>query len=69
MDEEFSMDSTEEAELLVGWGFKVSMLDLQREIHLRVHSLNRQREQERRSLKEVSSLQSLRQEISSTAQI
>ena len=29
MDEEVSLDSTEEAELLVGWDCKVSMLDLQ----------------------------------------
>ena len=29
MDEEVSMDSEEEAERLVGWGFKVIQMDLQ----------------------------------------
>ena len=69
MDEEVSTDSTEEAERLVCWACKVSLVDLQREIFLKVHALKKEREQERISLKEVSSLKPLRQGISLTAQI
>ena len=29
VDEEVSMDSTEEVEILVGWGCKVSLMDIQ----------------------------------------
>ena len=29
MDNDVSLESTEEAERLVGWGFKVSLVDLQ----------------------------------------
>ena len=55
-DEEVSLDSAEEAERLVGWACKVSLMDLQREIFLKIHALKREREQERLSLKEGSSL-------------
>ena len=55
------MNSVEEAERLVGWGCKVSLLDLQLEIFLKIHSHRREREQETISLKEGSSLQPLRQ--------
>ena len=53
MDEEVSLDSSEEAECLVGWGFQVRLMDLQGEIFLKVHSLNRERDQERLFLKRV----------------
>ena len=29
MDKEVSLDSTEEAECLVGWGYEVGLMDLQ----------------------------------------
>ena len=32
MEEEVSLESADEAEYLVGWVFKVSLMDLQREI-------------------------------------
>ena len=52
---------------LVGCGCKVSLMDLQREIFLKVHALKRQRDHERISLEEGSSSQPLRQGISSIA--
>ena len=69
MDETVSLDSTDEAERLVGWGFKVSLMDIQLAIFLKVHSLNSEREQEMLSLKEGSSFQPLRQVRSSTSQL
>ena len=69
VDEEVSMDSTEEAENLVGWGCKIILMDIQREIFLRVNSLKRERDQGMISLKEGSSLQPLRKVRSSTAQL
>ena len=45
------MDSPEEAEFLVSWGCKVSLMDLQLEIFLNIHALKRERDQERLSLK------------------
>ena len=69
MDEEISLDSAEEEERLVGWACKVSLMDLQRKIFLKVHALKRKREQESKFLKEGSSLQPLRQGGSSTSQI
>ena len=46
-----SLDSVEEAERLVGWYCKFSLMDIQREICLRINSLKRERDQERLSLK------------------
>ena len=43
LDEEVSLDCAEEAECLVGWACKVSLVDLQREICLLIHSLKRER--------------------------
>ena len=45
MDEEVYLDSTEEAECLVGWSFKFILMDLQREIFFKIHTLKRKREQ------------------------
>ena len=56
MDEDVSMDSTEEAERLVGCDCKVSLVDLQREMFLKIHALKKEGEQERLTLKEGSSL-------------
>ena len=69
MDEEVSLDPSEEAERLVGWFCKVSLMDLQREIFLEIHVLKRERYQERLSLKKGSSFQPLRQGSSSTEQL
>ena len=69
MDEEVSLESAEEADCLVGWACKVSLMDLQREFVLNIHALKRGRDQERLSFKEGSSLQPLRQGSSSTAQL
>ena len=55
VEEEVYPDSAEEAERLVGWSCKVSLMDLQREIFLNIHALKREREQEKMSLREVSS--------------
>ena len=41
MDEEVSMDYSEEAELMVGWDCRVSMLDLQWEIYLNIRAPKR----------------------------
>ena len=68
-DEEVSLYYVEESERLVGWGCKASLMDLQREIFLKIHSLNREQDQERLSLKEDSCLQPLRQEMSPTENI
>ena len=58
MDKEVSLDSAEEAERLVGWGCKVSLMDIQQDIfYLRVISWKREMDQERLYLMEVSSLQ------------
>ena len=59
----------EEAECLVGWGCKVSLMDLQREIFLKIQALKSERDQERIYFKEGSSLQPLRQGLSLIAQI
>ena len=37
MEEEISLDSTEEAEHLVGWGCKANLLDIHLELFLEVH--------------------------------
>ena len=66
VDDEVSLESTEKVENLVGWVCKVSLMDLQREISLKIHALKREQEQERLSLKEGSNLQLLRQGISLT---
>ena len=55
MDKEVSLDSTEEAERLVGCDCKVSLMDIKREISLKIHALNREKDKERISLKGVSS--------------
>ena len=41
VDEEVSLEYVEEAEILVGWGCKVSLMDIQWSIFLKVHSLKR----------------------------
>ena len=51
VDEEISLESTEEGQRLVGWACKTILLDIQREIFLMIHALKREREQERLSLK------------------
>ena len=51
MDKEVALDSAEEAEHLVGWACKVSLMDLQRDFFM-IHALEREREQERLSLKD-----------------
>ena len=61
MEKEVSLDSAEEAELLVGWACKFSLVYLQREIFLMIHAMKREREQERISLKVGSSLHPPRQ--------
>ena len=55
VNKEVSLDSAEEAERLVGWACKVSLMNLQREIFLNIHVLKMEREQESLSLKECSS--------------
>ena len=55
------MDSIDKSERLLGWACKVSMLDLHREIFLKIHALKREQDQENISLKEGSSLYPLRQ--------
>ena len=37
MDKEVSMESAEDAERLVVWGYKVSLMDIQRAIFVKVH--------------------------------
>ena len=69
VDKDVSLESAEEVEYLVGWGYKVSMMDLQREIFLRIHSPNMKRDQKRIFLKEGSSLQPLRQVRSAKTQL
>ena len=69
MDEEVSLDSTDEAERLVGWGCKVILMNFQRGICLKVNSLKRGQDKERLSLKEGSSFHPLRQENNSTSQL
>ena len=69
MDEEFSLDSTDTTERLVGWDCKISLIYIQREIFLMIHAMKREQEQERLYLKDGSSLQPLRQGISSIAQL
>ena len=44
VNEEVSLDSTEEAEILVGWYCKSSMLDIQQKKYLKIHSLKREQE-------------------------
>ena len=43
MENETSLDSSEKAEILVGWDCKVSLMGLQRERALKIHSMNRGR--------------------------
>ena len=69
VDGDVSLGSSEEGERLVGWSFRVSLMDLQREICLMIHALKREWEQERLSLKEGSSLQPLGQGISLIEQL
>ena len=69
MDGEVSLDSTDETEYLVGWSYKVILMDLQREIFLKIHALKRERDKESLSLKEGSILRPLRQVRSLTAQL
>ena len=69
MDEEVFLDSAEEEERFVGWYCKFILMGLQREIFLKIHALKREREQERLSLGEGSSLQPMRQGRSSTENI
>ena len=63
------MDSTEEASRLVVWDCKVSLIDLQRKIFLKIHALKRKREQERLSMKDGSSFHPLRHGRISPAQL
>ena len=37
VDKEVSLDFTEEAEYLVGWGYKASLMDIQWEIFMKVN--------------------------------
>ena len=37
MDEDVSLESVEEAEHLVAWGYNISLMDLQQAIFLKVH--------------------------------
>ena len=69
VDKEFSLDSAEEAELLVGWGCKVGLMDIKLAIFFKFHSLKREREQESLSLKEGSILNPTIQGRSSTVQL
>ena len=69
MDKEVSLESSEEAELLVGWAWKFGLMYLQREICLKINALKREWDQERLSLKEGSSFQALIQRNNSTAQL
>ena len=69
MDEEVSMDSTEEAERFLGWAYNVSLVYLQREVFLMIHALKREQDQEMLSLREVSSFHPLRKGSSSVAQV
>ena len=39
-NDEVSLDSAEEAESLVGWACKVTLMDIQRKIFLKIHELN-----------------------------
>ena len=41
MDKEVSLDSVEESECFVSWGFKVILMYIQREICLKANSLKR----------------------------
>ena len=52
VEEEVSLDSAEDTERLVGWAFKVGLVDIQREIFLIIHALKRERKQERLYFKE-----------------
>ena len=69
VDKKVSLDSVEEAQCLVGCYCKVILMGLQREIFLKINALNRERDQERISLKKGSSFQPLRQGSSSTEYI
>ena len=50
-DKEVSLDSVEEAESLLVWDCKVTLMDLQREIFFNIHAMKRDQDQERISLK------------------
>ena len=50
VDEEVSLDLSEEAECLVGWACKVILMGLKREIILKINALKMERDQERLSL-------------------
>ena len=43
VDKEVSLDSAEEAERLVGWYWKVSLLNIQWEIYLKIRVFKRER--------------------------
>ena len=51
VDWEISLYYTEEGKCLVGWAYKVRLMDHQRELCLIINALNREREQERLYLK------------------
>ena len=68
-DIEVSLDSVEEAEIFVSWVCKITLLNLQQEIFLKVNSLKRERDQERISLKECSYFQTLRKGRISTVKL
>ena len=52
MDKEVSLDYAEDEEFLVVWYCKVILMDLQREIFLNIHAMEREWKHERLSLKE-----------------
>ena len=55
------MESSEEAERFVGWACKVILMDINKEVCLKIKALNMERYEERISLKEGSSFKPLRQ--------
>ena len=69
MDKGVSLDSAEEADNLVGWACKFILMDLQINIFLNFHTLKREQNQERISLKGVSSFHILKKGRSSTEQL
>ena len=68
-EKEVYLDSVKESKCFLVWGCKVSMMDLQWEIFLKVHALKREWDKKRISFKERSSLQLLRQGRILTAKI
>ena len=61
VDDEVSFEYAKEEERLVGWACKVILMGLKREIILKINALKMERDQERLSLNEGSSLQPLSQ--------